>query len=85
MQAHFTSGDQDHLQSLQAEFDINKLDYLNANEAIIFECHNCVKTVSHRMLDHDDLPVLEFDKEEDIDISIQVSNHLVAEGNSLRD
>jgi len=37
------------------------------------------------MLDHDDLPVLEFDKEENIDISIQVSNHLIAEGNSLRD
>jgi hypothetical protein len=37
------------------------------------------------MLDHDNLPVLEFDKQENIDISIQVSNYLVAEGNRLRD
>jgi hypothetical protein len=36
------------------------------------------------MLDHDNLPVLEFDEQENINISILVSNHLVAEGNSLR-
>ena len=36
------------------------------------------------MLDHDYLPVLEFDKEENIDISILVANHLVAVGKSLR-
>lgn len=36
------------------------------------------------MLDHVYLPVLEFDKEENIDISILVANHLVAVGKSLR-
>ena len=36
------------------------------------------------MLDHVYLPVLEFDKEENIDISILVAYHLVAVGKSLR-
>lgn len=69
-----------------AEFDINKMDHLKAIEEIILECNNCIKTVCHRMLDHECLPVFEFNEHENVDISVLVvSYHLIAVGKGLRD